>query len=137
MHTPKIPLVTTMTAANTVSRATTAESGESLVIIETMRPTSITVTANASTIAPSEGPIFAAMASAWCTAVATERPRIPMARMVPTGDDAPTLTTIASATNDRGETRWLAVRDLLGLSAMSAEYRNRPGPTNVWRRGSP
>src|SRR6478735_2445754 len=102
-----MPLVTMMTAENTVSRATTAESGVSLVIIDTMRPTSITVTASANTMAPREGPTRAAMTSAWWTDVMTEIASTTMASRFQRGCPPPSCVTRPSAKSDSTEDAWL------------------------------
>src|SRR5688572_24192426 len=103
-----MPFVTMMIAANTVSRATTAESGVSLVIIETIRPTSMTVTASASTTAPSVGPTRSAITSAWCTALVTETPSTSTANTVHGAELPPKLAMAPSATIDNSDERWLA-----------------------------
>ncbi len=60
-----------MTAAKTVSRANDAVSGPPETIRVTIKATSMTVTATASTSEPNGSPIRCATTSAWCTAVDT------------------------------------------------------------------
>ena len=64
-HEPTMPLHTSMTAANTVSRASPALSGPPPTITETISATSITVTAIARTSVPNGSPTRWATTSAW------------------------------------------------------------------------
>src|SRR5262245_33868456 len=66
-----MPLHTIMTAANTVSRASPAFSAGAATITETIRATSITVTATARTSVPNGSPVRCATTSAWYTAANT------------------------------------------------------------------
>jgi hypothetical protein len=72
-QTPTMPLQVIITAANTVSRARVAASSGVLDAIRvTIRATSMTVTATASTSEPNGSPTRWATTSAWCTAASTE-----------------------------------------------------------------
>src|SRR3954468_1108253 len=71
---PRIPLQVIMTAANTVSRASVDASSPPATISVTMRATSITVTATASTNEPNGSPTRCATISAWWTAASTAVP---------------------------------------------------------------
>lgn len=68
---PRMPLRMSITAANTVSRASAAVLGPPLSISETMSATSITVIANASIKVLNGSPTLWATTSAWCTAANT------------------------------------------------------------------
>src|SRR5689334_7402268 len=68
---PTMPLHTSITAANTVSRASPAFSGPLDNITETISATSMTVTATASTSVPNGSPMRCATTSAWWTAANT------------------------------------------------------------------
>ena len=70
-QTPTIPLQVIMTAAKTVSRANEAYSGLPELIKVTIRPTSMTVTATASSKEPNGSPTRWATTSAWWTALTT------------------------------------------------------------------
>src|SRR3954469_320528 len=70
-HSPMRPLQMIMMAENTVSRGTAAVSGPPDSMIETMRATSMIVTASASTNVPNGSPTRCATTSAWCTAHTT------------------------------------------------------------------
>ncbi len=61
---PKTPLSTIITAAKTVSRATLSLPGAPDSMIETIRATSMTVTATASRIEPKGSPSLTASTSA-------------------------------------------------------------------------
>src|SRR6478672_10966307 len=63
-----------ITAANAVSRASVAASSPPPSMIVRISATSMTVTASASVSEPNGSPTFAAITSAWCTAVSTLRP---------------------------------------------------------------
>ena len=67
-----MPLHEIITAANTVSRASVALPALSPTMRVTIRPTSMTVTATASTIEPNGSPTRSAITSAWWTAAITE-----------------------------------------------------------------
>ena len=68
-----MPLQVIITAANTVSRASVADSSASPDTIRvTISPTSMTVTATASTSEPNGSPTRWATTSAWWTAASTE-----------------------------------------------------------------
>src|SRR5215813_7288079 len=71
-HTPTTPLQMIITVAYTVSRANAVAAGPAERIIETIRDTSMIVTASASTSVPKGSPTRCAMTSAWCTAARTE-----------------------------------------------------------------
>ena len=68
---PTMPLQVIITAAKTVSRASDAVSGLPAIIRVTMRPTSMSVTATASTSDPNGSPTRCATTSAWWTAART------------------------------------------------------------------
>src|SRR5262245_11331772 len=81
---PRIPLQVIITAAKTVSRASTAVScGSPDTISVTISATSITVTAIARTSDPNGSPTRWATTSAWCTAASTQ----------PTSSGAPSTST--------------------------------------------
>ncbi len=83
---PTMPLRVIITAANTVSRASDAVSGPPETIRLMIRPTSITVTATASTTEPNGSPTRWATTSAWCTADSTAAPSaIPTRTTTPYG----------------------------------------------------
>src|SRR5215831_10670969 len=84
-----MPLHTIMTAANTVSRASPAFCPGAATMTETIRATSITVTAMARISVPNGSPVRCATTSAWYTAAntvairitpaaAAERPPVPI-----------------------------------------------------------
>ena len=72
---PRIPLQVIMTAANTVSRAREDACPPPEIMSVTIRATSMTVTATASTSDPNGSPTRCATSSAWWTAARTEAPR--------------------------------------------------------------
>ncbi|HEX5326380.1 MAG TPA: hypothetical protein VFW75_06905 [Acetobacteraceae bacterium] len=69
--TPTMPLQISMTAANAVSRASSAQPGPGASMMATISPTSMTVTAMASTRVPNGSPMRRAITSAWRTAANT------------------------------------------------------------------
>jgi hypothetical protein len=66
-----MPLHTIMTAAKTVSRASPAFSTGAATMTDTIKATSITVTATARTSVPNGSPVRCATTSAWYTAAKT------------------------------------------------------------------
>ena len=70
-HSPTMPLRISITAANTVSRASAPVSKPPASISETISATSITVTASARISVPKGSPTRCATTSAWCTAAST------------------------------------------------------------------
>jgi hypothetical protein len=70
-----MPLHTIMTTAKTVSRAKPAFSAGAATMTETIRATSMIVTATARTSVPNGSPVRCATTSAWYTAAKTARIR--------------------------------------------------------------
>src|SRR5262245_25963144 len=73
---PPMPFDVMMTAANTVSRARVSAEPAPAIINVTIRATSITVTATASTSDPNGSPTRCATTSAWCTDASTAPARM-------------------------------------------------------------
>ena len=72
---PRMPLQVIITAAKTVSRASELLAGPPDAVSVRMSPTSMTVTATASTSEPNGSPTRSATTSAWCTAASTAAAR--------------------------------------------------------------
>ena len=129
-----MPLVVIMTAANTVSRASEAVSGPPEIIRVTIRPTSITVTATASTSDPNGSPTRWAITSAWCTAASTAAPsRIPTTATRAYGRSRPQVAASAS-TARTGAMTVQRTRDRITRSSLRpARLRTTAGPAAASR----
>ncbi len=126
------PLQMIITAAKTVSRASTALSGPPASIIETMSEISITVTARARISVPSGSPTLWATTSAWWTAASTAA----MSASPQNAEKAPLGGMMAARPSSAAATRGAAVDQCRmrppGAFAMGA------GPyLSSWRSGSP
>src|SRR5215813_1449676 len=126
---PTMPFDVMMTAANTVSRARVSAEPAPAIINVTIRATSITVTATASTSDPNGSPTRCATTSAWCTAASTAPARrTVMTATADGGRDLPqaaartmTATMGTAVVQDGTNERWLAAGVLTALDRHHTE----------------